>query len=78
MTTPTNYRTHVVRTEQLTPHLVRVVVGADELRDYPDHGFTDRYAKLIFPKPGTVLAPDTEVRSLPPEERVRLALKAAA
>lgn len=69
---PAVYRTTVVRTERLTPHMVRVVVTGPGLDAYPDAGFTDRYAKLVFPRPG-VTYPDTmdrtEIRStLPPEQ----------
>jgi len=66
---PSKYRTTVVRTERLTPHMVRVVVGGDELALFPDTGFTDRYVKLIFPRPGVELAEDAELWSLPPEQR---------
>lgn len=66
---PSKYRTTVVRTERLTPHMVRVVLGGDELARFPDNGFTDRYVKLIFPRPGVELAEDAELWSLPPEER---------
>lgn len=67
--TPTIFHTRVVRTEQLTPHLVRVVVGGEELPAFPDNGSTDRYVKLLFPRPGVALAPGVNPRSLPPEER---------
>lgn len=46
------YRTTVVRTERLTPHMVRVVVTCPGLATYPDNGFSDRYAKLIFERDG--------------------------
>jgi NADPH-dependent ferric siderophore reductase len=66
---PSKFRTRVVRTEQLAPHMVRVVVGGEELRRFPDTGFTDRYVKLIFPRPGVEIAEDAELWSLPPEQR---------
>lgn len=42
----------VRRTERLTPHMIRVVLGGDDLADFPDTPYTDRYVKLQFPKPG--------------------------
>jgi NADPH-dependent ferric siderophore reductase len=69
---PAVYRTTVVRTERLTPHMVRVVVTGAGLDAYPDSGFSDRYAKLIFPKAGVTYPADmdfAEIRStLPPEQ----------
>lgn len=42
----------VLRTERLTPHMVRVVAGGREIDKFPDTGFTDRYVKIVFPPPG--------------------------
>ncbi|WP_224387806.1 siderophore-interacting protein [Pseudonocardia sp. ICBG1293] len=42
----------VLRTERLSPHMVRVVAGGDGLAAFPDTGYTDRYVKLLFPLPG--------------------------
>ena len=42
----------VVRTEQLTPHLVRVVLGGDGLAGFAAGEFTDHYVKLQFPPVG--------------------------
>lgn len=39
----------VVRTERLTPHMVRVVLGGPGLADFEPGEFTDRYVKLCFP-----------------------------
>ena len=38
----------VLRTEQLTPHLIRVVLGGDGLAGFPAGEFTDHYVKLMF------------------------------
>ena len=38
----------VVRTEQLTPHVVRVVLTGPDLEDLPCGEFTDRYVKLVL------------------------------
>jgi NADPH-dependent ferric siderophore reductase len=43
---------HVRRTERLSPHMIRVVAGGDDLAAFPDTGHTDRYVKIIFPRPG--------------------------
>jgi NADPH-dependent ferric siderophore reductase len=42
----------VRRTERLTPHMIRVVVGGEELTAFPDTPYTDRYVKILFPRPG--------------------------
>jgi NADPH-dependent ferric siderophore reductase len=42
----------VRRTERLTPHMIRVVAGGDDLAAFPDTGYTDRYVKILFPRPG--------------------------
>lgn len=39
----------VLRTDWLAPHLVRVVLGSSS---FQDNGFTDKYVKLLFPRPG--------------------------
>lgn len=42
----------VLRTEQLSPHMVRVVAGGDGFADFVNNGFVDRYVKIVFPQPG--------------------------
>lgn len=42
----------VLRTERLTPHMIRVVLGGEGLAGFPDGELTDRYVKLLFPPPG--------------------------
>jgi NADPH-dependent ferric siderophore reductase len=42
----------VRRTERLTPHMIRVVAGGDDLATFPDTGYSDRYVKILFPRPG--------------------------
>ncbi|MEU9116910.1 siderophore-interacting protein [Streptomyces sp. NPDC048483] len=49
---PTLHRGQVVRTEQLTPHMVRVVLGGDGLAPFAAGEYTDHYVKLVFPLPG--------------------------
>ena len=41
----------VRRTERLTPHMIRVVAGGDDLAAFPDTEYTDRYVKILFPRP---------------------------
>src|SRR4051812_15239665 len=38
-----------VRTPQLTPHMIPVVLGGEGLADFPAGAFTDHYVKLLFP-----------------------------
>lgn len=42
----------VVRTERLTPHMIRIVAGGPGVADFPDTPYTDRYVKIVFPRPG--------------------------
>ncbi|MFE0762711.1 siderophore-interacting protein [Streptomyces smyrnaeus] len=49
---PQLHRARVVRTEQLTPHMVRIVLGGESLAGFPAGEYTDHYVKLLFPAPG--------------------------
>jgi NADPH-dependent ferric siderophore reductase len=49
----------VVRTEQLTSHMVRVVLGGNGFDTFTPSEFTDSYVKLIF------VADDVDVAALP-------------
>jgi NADPH-dependent ferric siderophore reductase len=42
----------VLRTERLTPHMIRVVLGGAGLAEFGAGEFTDHYVKLLFPRPG--------------------------
>lgn len=42
----------VTRVEQLTPHMVRVVVGGEGVAALERGAFTDHYIKVLFPPPG--------------------------
>lgn len=42
----------VLRTQPLTPHMTRVVLGGEGLRAIPAGEHTDHYVKLLFPAPG--------------------------
>ncbi|MFD6620130.1 siderophore-interacting protein, partial [Streptomyces albidoflavus] len=45
----------VVRTERLTPHMQRVVLGGEGLADLPELEYTDHYVKLLFAPEGATL-----------------------
>jgi NADPH-dependent ferric siderophore reductase len=42
----------VIRREELSPHMVRIVAGGDGFADFSNNGFVDRYVKIVFPQPG--------------------------
>jgi NADPH-dependent ferric siderophore reductase len=42
----------VRRTERLTPNMIRVVLGGEQLPAFPDTPHTDRYVKILFPWAG--------------------------
>ncbi|MGK5678359.1 siderophore-interacting protein [Actinoplanes sp. URMC 104] len=42
----------VTRVEQLTPHMIRVVLGGEALGRIEAGAFTDHYVKALFPQPG--------------------------
>jgi NADPH-dependent ferric siderophore reductase len=44
-------RLRVLRTEWLTPHMIRVVLGGENFASFVDNGYTDKYVKLLFLKP---------------------------
>ncbi|MFD9565568.1 siderophore-interacting protein [Streptomyces sp. NPDC059994] len=46
------HETHVVRTEWITPHMVRVVLGGAAASGFAVGEYTDHYVKLLFPAPG--------------------------
>ncbi|MFD7507672.1 siderophore-interacting protein [Streptomyces sp. NPDC059850] len=49
---PRPHRAQVVRTDRLTPHMVRVVLGGDGLAEFSAGEWTDHYVKLLFPAAG--------------------------
>lgn len=49
----------VVRTEQLTPHLIRVVLGGRGFDTFTPNEFTDAFVKIV------IVNPDIDVASLP-------------
>ncbi|MGW0825885.1 siderophore-interacting protein [Streptomyces sp. NPDC002845] len=46
--TPKPHSAQVVRTERLTPHMQRVVLGGDGLSEFATRDSTDHYVKLLF------------------------------
>ncbi|MEV4313990.1 siderophore-interacting protein [Actinocrispum sp. NPDC049592] len=61
----------VSQVEQLTPHMVRVVLGGDSLAGLPADQFTDHYIKILFPQPGVTYPEPFDVGAIragmPPE-----------
>ncbi|HEY9366864.1 siderophore-interacting protein [Streptomyces sp.] len=45
---PKAHEARVVRTERITPHMVRIVLGGDGLAAFSPGEFTDLYVKLLF------------------------------
>lgn len=58
------HRGEVVRVEQLTPHLVRVVLGGEGLDRFATRGQTDHYVKLLFPAPGVAYPEPFDLRRI--------------
>jgi NADPH-dependent ferric siderophore reductase len=42
----------VLRREELSPHMVRIVAGGEGFDGYVNNSFVDRYVKIVFPQPG--------------------------
>ncbi|MGW2226719.1 siderophore-interacting protein [Streptomyces formicae] len=51
-TAPQTHVAHVVRTERLTPHMQRVVLGGEGLAQFTAGECTDHYVKLLFDAEG--------------------------
>jgi NADPH-dependent ferric siderophore reductase len=54
----------VIRREELSPHMVRIIAGGDGFADYVDSGFVDRYVKIVFPQPGVEYAKPLDLWSI--------------
>jgi NADPH-dependent ferric siderophore reductase len=54
----------VVRREQLSPHLVRVVLGGEQFDAFAPNDSTDAYVKIFFAKPELGLEPPYDVAAL--------------
>ncbi|MDQ0635346.1 NADPH-dependent ferric siderophore reductase [Arthrobacter pascens] len=46
----------VLRREELSPHMVRIVAGGEGFDGYVNNSFVDRYVKIVFPQPGVEYA----------------------
>ncbi|MFI8006869.1 siderophore-interacting protein [Streptomyces sp. NPDC086010] len=62
--TPTAQGAQVLRTERITPHMVRVVLGGDGLDGFALAGFTDHYIKLCFAPEGADYAHPFDVAAI--------------
>jgi NADPH-dependent ferric siderophore reductase len=45
-------RLETLRTERITPHMIRIVAGGPGLADFVPNGFADAYVKVLFKRPG--------------------------
>ncbi|GAA3848437.1 MULTISPECIES: siderophore-interacting protein [Amycolatopsis] len=45
-------RLRVLRTQRLTPHMIRIVAGGPGLADFQPNEFADAYVKMLFPQEG--------------------------
>lgn len=52
----------VLRTEQLSPTMVRIVFGGDGLADFAMNEYTDAYVKLIYPRAGVTYPQPLDMR----------------
>ncbi|KUF14031.1 siderophore-interacting protein [Streptomyces silvensis] len=58
---PKLHTAQVLRTERLTPHMLRVVVGGEGLAEFSAGECTDHYVKLLFPREGGSFPPDYDM-----------------
>lgn len=42
----------VLRREELSPHMVRIIAGGEGFSRYTNNAYVDRYVKIAFPQPG--------------------------
>jgi NADPH-dependent ferric siderophore reductase len=57
-------RAEVLRVQWLTPHLIRVVLGGEDLRGLDAGAFTDNYVKLLFPAPGVTYPEPFDIEAI--------------
>ncbi|MGY0235561.1 siderophore-interacting protein [Longispora urticae] len=69
---PQPRRAIVLRTERITPHMIRVTLGGEGLADFPAGAYTDHYVKILFAADGGALPEPFDLEalraSLPREE----------
>jgi NADPH-dependent ferric siderophore reductase len=65
-------RLSVLRTEWLTPHMVRVTAGGEGIADFRENDFADQYVKVVFAPEGVTYPepydPEAIRRDLPREQ----------
>ncbi|MFJ6570407.1 siderophore-interacting protein [Streptomyces sp. NPDC091292] len=61
---PTTHLGEVVRTEWLTPHMVRVVLGGDGLAEFSAGECTDHYVKLLFAPEGVTYPEPFDIQQI--------------
>lgn len=61
---PQLHRGRVIRTEQLTPHMVRVVLGGEGLANFSAGEWTDHYVKLLFPVEGVAYPEPFDIQQI--------------
>lgn len=54
----------VISKEQLSPNLVRLVLGGPGIKDLNDNEFTDKYVKILIPDPQHGLEPPYDLEGL--------------
>lgn len=54
----------VTRVEQLTPHMVRIVVGGAGVAGLNAGAYTDHYVKILFPRPGVAYPEPFDVATI--------------
>jgi NADPH-dependent ferric siderophore reductase len=54
----------VLRREQLSPHMVRIVAGGPGFAGFADSAFVDRYVKILFPQPGVDYAEPLDLAAI--------------
>lgn len=66
----------VLRNERMTPHMIRVVLGGDELAGFSAGEYADQYVKLLFPHAGVDYPEPMDIeavrRDLPREQWPRI------
>ncbi|WP_199435081.1 siderophore-interacting protein [Qaidamihabitans albus] len=60
-------RLRVLRTERITPHMIRVVSGGEGLAAFVANEFTDSYVKVLFPVPGVAYPEPFDMRVIKAE-----------
>jgi len=62
--TPIPKHATVVRTERLTPHMIRVVLAVDPAAQLEIGAFSDHYVKLVFPPDGEVYPEPLDIEAI--------------